>query len=124
MINEAKYDMRGFVLNQISSKKISVDDSKVEQIIEQINAAVSDASQYTDWEVKSNIHAELKIRLRSILDKHQLPIVDEVFEEVLSRAKSTAGSPKSFWFVGASYGKDGKIQNKDSHGNDLYPPKG
>lgn len=29
MINEAKYDMRGFVLNQISSKKIGVDESKV-----------------------------------------------------------------------------------------------
>lgn len=112
MINEAKYDMRGFVLNQLSSKKISVDDSKVEQIIEQVNAAVSDASQYTDWEVKSNIHAELKIRLRSILDKHQLPIVDEVFEEVLSRAKSTAGSPKSFWFVGASYGKGSEDQTE------------
>ncbi|WP_250657073.1 McrB family protein [Alkalimarinus coralli] len=112
MINEAKYDMRSFVLNQISSKKISVDDSKAEQIIEQINAAVSDASQYTDWEVKSNIHAELKIRLRSILDKHQLPIVDEVFEEVLSRAKSTAGSPKSFWFVGASYGKGSEDQTE------------
>ena len=112
MINEAKYDMRGFVLNQISSKKISVDDSKVEQIIEQVNAAVSDASQYTDWEVKSNIHAELKIRLRSILDKHQLPIVDEVFDEVLSRAKSTAGSPKSFWFVGASYGKGSEDQTE------------
>ena len=22
------------------------------------------------------------------------------------------------------HGKDGKIQNKDSHGNDPYPPKG
>ena len=112
MINEAKYDMRGFVLNQLSSKKISVDGSKIEQIIEQVNAAVSDASQYTDWEVKSNIHAELKIRLRSILDKHQLPIVDEVFEEILSRAKSTAGSPKSFWFVGASYGKGSEDQTE------------
>ena len=112
MINEAKYDMRDFVLNQISSKKISVGDSKVEQIIEQINAAVSDASQHTDWEVKSNIHAGLKIQLRSILDKHQLPIVDELFEEVLSRAKSTAGSPKSFWFVGASYEKGSKDQTE------------
>ena len=93
MINEAKYDMRGFVLNQISSKKISVDDSKVEQIIEQVNAAVSDASQYTDCEVKSNIHAGLKIRLRSILDKHQLPIVDEVFEKVLSRGKKRRWQP-------------------------------
>ncbi|MBB3167490.1 McrB family protein [Simiduia aestuariiviva] len=112
MINEAKYDMRGFVLNQLSSKKISLDDSRVEQIIEQVNAAVSDASQYTDWEVKSNIHAELKIRLRSILDKHQLPIIDEVFDEVLSRAKSTAGSPRSFWFVGASYGEESEDQTE------------
>ncbi|EKO3556332.1 hypothetical protein [Vibrio metschnikovii] len=46
--------MRGFVLNQISSKKIGVDESKVEKIIEQVNTAVLDASQYTDWEVKSN----------------------------------------------------------------------
>ncbi|EKF9445122.1 McrB family protein [Vibrio cholerae] len=112
MINEAKYDMRGFVLNQISSKKIGIDESKVEQIIEQINAAVLDASQYTDWEVKSNIHAELKIRIRSILDKQALPIVDEVFEEVLSRAKRTTGSPKSFWFVGASYDKGSEDQTE------------
>lgn len=112
MINEAKYDMRGFVLNQISSKKIGIDESKVEQIIEQINAAVLDASQYTDWEVKSNIHAELKIRIRSILDKQALPIVDEVFEEVLSRATRTTGSPKSFWFVGASYDKGSEDQTE------------
>lgn len=52
--SQGKYDMRGFVLNQISSKKIGVDESKVEKIIEQVNTAVLDASQYTDWEVKSN----------------------------------------------------------------------
>lgn len=102
MINDAKYDMGGFVLNKISGKKVSLDDSKVEQIIEQVNATVLDASQYTDWEVESHIHAELKIRLRSILDKHELPIADEVFEEVLSRTKSAAGSSRSFWFVASS----------------------
>lgn len=42
-------------------------------------------------------------------------------EEAIAIARQIARNQGSELFV---HGKDGKIQSRDSHGNDPYPPKG
>ena len=41
--------------------------------------------------------------------------------EALDAARAISQNQKTELII---HGKDGKIQNKDSHGNDPYPPKG
>jgi hypothetical protein len=41
--------------------------------------------------------------------------------EAVARAREISQNQHSELFI---HGKDGKIQSRDSHGNDPYPPKG
>lgn len=53
----------------------------------------------------------MKVRLRPVLEKHGLPVLDSVFDEISRRAGSSS-TPKSYWFVGASYGKGSEDQTE------------
>lgn len=114
MINESisnsESDLKKFVSSLVETKKISIEQDKLNDVIEQLTNIVTETKKYTDWNVKSNTTAELKLRLRSVLDKHQLPILDEVLSEILAKADTTTAPPKSYWFVGASYGKGSEDQ--------------
>lgn len=114
MINESisnsENDLKNFVSSLVETKKLSIEQDKLNDVIEQITNIVTETKKYTDWNVKSNTTAELKLRLRSVLDKHQLPILDEVLSEILAKADTTTATPKSYWFVGASYGKGSEDQ--------------
>jgi len=114
MINESisnsESDLKKFVSSLVETKKISIEQDKLNDVIEQLTNIVTETKKYTDWNVKSNTTAELKLRLRSVLDKHQLPISDEVLSEILAKADTTTAPPKSYWFVGASYGKGSEDQ--------------
>ncbi|MFS7200582.1 DUF2188 domain-containing protein [Carnobacterium divergens] len=41
--------------------------------------------------------------------------------EAINKARDISKNQKSELFI---HGKDGRIQSRDSHGNDPYPPKG
>ena len=114
MINESisnsESDLKKFVSSLVATKKLSIEQDKLNDVIEQLTNIVTETKKYTDWNVKSNTTAELKLRLRSLLDKHQLPILDEVLSEILAKADTTTATPKSYWFVGASYGKGSEDQ--------------
>lgn len=114
MINESisnsENDLKKFVSSLVETKKLSIEQDKLNDVIEQLTNIVTETKKYTDWNVKSNTTAELKLRLRSVLDKHQLPILDEVLSEILAKADTTTATPKSYWFVGASYGKGSEDQ--------------
>ncbi|WP_027309317.1 DUF2188 domain-containing protein [Caloramator sp. ALD01] len=47
--------------------------------------------------------------------------VTETKKEAIDIARQIAKNQESELII---HGKDGKIQNKDSYGNDPYPPKG
>ncbi|WP_095211236.1 AAA family ATPase [Endozoicomonas ascidiicola] len=110
MMDGSKYDFRDFIEKQLANKKLLIDENKRSEIVKQINSVVANSTKFTDWNVKNNIQAELRLHLRSLLDKHQLPILDEIFNEVLYRAGNTGSAPKSFWFVGASYDREDQTQ--------------
>jgi 5-methylcytosine-specific restriction protein B len=114
MINESisnsENDLKKFVSSLVETKKLSIEQDKLNDVIEQLTNIVTETKKYTDWNVKSNTTAELKLRLRSVLDKHQLPILDEVLSEILAKADTATATPKSYWFVGASYGKGSEDQ--------------
>ncbi|SMG63154.1 [weak similarity to] AAA ATPase, partial [methanotrophic bacterial endosymbiont of Bathymodiolus sp.] len=109
-INNSESDLKKFVSSLVDTKKLSIEQDKLNDVIEQLTNIVTETKKYTDWNVKSNTTAELKLRLRSVLDKHQLPILDEVLSEILAKADTTTAPPKSYWFVGASYGKGSEDQ--------------
>lgn len=104
MINESKNDsLVQFLIDQAKAKDIVLDQEKAKAVNSEINQVVNESKKFTDWHKKSSTQAELKIRLRAVLDRHDLQIVSAVYDEVLKRAGSSA-TPKSYWFVGASYG--------------------
>jgi len=109
-MSNSESDLKKFVSSLVETKKISIEQDKLNDVIEQLTNIVTETKKYTDWNVKSNTTAELKLRLRSVLDKHQLPILDEVLSEILAKADTTTAPPKSYWFVGASYGKGSEDQ--------------
>ena len=86
----------------------------------QLNSIVSGTTKNIDWINKSNMQAELKLRLRSLLEAHQLPIFDEVFAEIFSRVVNACSSPKPYWFLGASYGNDSEVQTERFLNNGIW----
>lgn len=42
-------------------------------------------------------------------------------KDAINKAREISKNQKSELYI---HGKDGKIQNKDSHGNDSFPPRG
>lgn len=45
----------------------------------------------------------------------------EIKQPAIDRAREISRNQESELFI---HGKDGKIQSRDSHGNDPFPPKG
>ena len=112
MINESKQmSLEQFLIDQAAKKDIVLDSDKARIVDSEINQVVAESKKFTDWHKKSSTQAELKVRLRPILEKHDLPILDSVFDEILRRAGSSS-TPKSYWFVGASYGKGSEDQTE------------
>ncbi len=104
MINKSKNSsLVSFLIDQAKKVNIVLDSTKAKTVDSEINKVVNESKKFTDRHRKSSTQAELKIRLRSVLDQHNLPIVEQVYEEILRRAGNSS-TPKSYWFVGASYG--------------------
>ncbi|WP_221901395.1 type I restriction enzyme endonuclease domain-containing protein [Bathymodiolus platifrons methanotrophic gill symbiont] len=112
MINESKHrSLQSYLIDQAKKINITLDGDKAKAIDSELNQVVDESRKFTDWYKKNSTQAELKIRLRPILEKYDLPILDLVFDEILRRAGNTS-TPKSYWFVGASYGKGSEDQTE------------
>lgn len=112
MINESKQmSLEQFLIDQAAKKDIFLDNDKAKIVDSEISQVVDKSKKFTDWYKKSSTQAELKVRLRPVLEKHGLPILDPIFDEILRRV-GNATVPKSYWFVGASYGKDNEDQTE------------
>jgi len=86
MINESKpTSLEQFLIDQAANKDIALDSDTAKIIDSEINQIVNESKKFTDWHKKSSTQAELKVRLRPILEKHGLPILDSVFNEILRR---------------------------------------
>ena len=59
-----------------------------------------------------NVHKDSSKRISGHYDNKQ---------DAIAAARIISRNQKSELFI---HGKDGKIQSRDSHGNDPYPPKG
>ena len=84
MINESKQSsLEQFLMDQAAKKDIALDSDKAKIVDSEISQVVNESKKFTDWHKKSSTQAELKVRLRPVLEKHDLPILDSVFDEIL-----------------------------------------
>ena len=83
-------------------------------IQQDIDQKVNAVAQYTDFHLKPDTRAELQTELQLTCDQYKFPHVDEIYQEALKQAEELATSPKnrprSFWFVGAAYGREDQTQ--------------
>ena len=111
MTDETKTtSLKQFLISQVDAKGGLLDSEKAQAIEAEINAIADEFRKFTDWEKKNSTQAEFKIRLRSVLEMHNLPTKPAVLEGILRRVGVTS-TPKSYWFVGATYGR-GRDQTK------------
>lgn len=102
------------LIENLASDKDST--SLSESLISEIENKVNVIAQYTDFHLKQDTKAELKAELQIICDKNNFGHVEEIYQEALRQAEyialPTSSKPKSFWFVGASYGKGSEDQTE------------
>ena len=87
--------------------------TELHPIQHEIDSKVNHLAQFTDFHLKPDTKAELQAELQLICDRYNFPHVSDIFQEALAQAKILAtGSPapRSFWFVGASFGQDDQTQ--------------
>ena len=103
-------DIRKIILEQASSQKVDLEASHLATITNDVAQVVDKIQSYTDWHLKSDIQAELKLKIRAIMDKSELPLAGVITDAILAKAKMASTNPKSYWFVGASWGKAAEDQ--------------
>lgn len=84
---EAFYD----ILKQTAvNYKFAYPQDKMLHLAKKIKELIDDKSKFTDWSVKNDIKAEMKVELRILLDENGYPPepIDEVFSEVLEQAEN------------------------------------
>ncbi|PLX20459.1 type I restriction endonuclease [Candidatus Parcubacteria bacterium] len=65
-------------------------EDKLIMLAKEVKKAVDDKSKYTDWNIREDIKAELKVDLIMLLAKHGYPPItkDEVFKEIFEQAEN------------------------------------
>ena len=79
------------ILKMISIKyDFSYPEDKLITLAKEVKVVVDDKSKYTDWNIREDIKAELKVDLIMLLAKHGYPPItkDEVFKEIFEQAEN------------------------------------
>ena len=79
------------ILKAISHKyDFAYPEDKLILLAKEVKKVVDDKSKYTDWNVRDDIKAELKVDLIMLLAKHGYPPItkDEVFKEIFEQAEN------------------------------------
>lgn len=79
------------ILKTIAIKfDFSYPEDKLIELSKEVKKVVDDKTKYTDWDVRDDIKAELKVDLIMLLAKHGYPPVtkDEVFKEIFEQAEN------------------------------------
>lgn len=79
------------ILKMISIKyDFSYPEDKLIALAKEVKIVVDDKSKYTDWNIREDIKAELKVDLIMLLAKHGYPPItkDEVFKEIFEQAEN------------------------------------
>lgn len=79
------------ILKAIAEKyKFEYPDEKLIPLSQAVKIIVDDKAKYTDWSLRNDIKAELKVDLILILAEHGYPPVpkDEVFKEIFEQAEN------------------------------------
>nr|WP_231865152.1 type I restriction enzyme endonuclease domain-containing protein [Francisella hispaniensis] len=65
-------------------------EDKLIALAKEVKKVVDDKSKYTDWNVREDIKATLKVELILLLAKHNYPPIDrdEVFKEIFEQAEN------------------------------------
>ncbi|MDN5071190.1 HsdR family type I site-specific deoxyribonuclease, partial [Aliarcobacter butzleri] len=65
-------------------------EDKLLSLAKEVKLVVDDKSKYTDWNIREDIKAELKVDLIMLLAKHGYPPItkDEVFKEIFEQAEN------------------------------------
>lgn len=65
-------------------------EDKLIMLAKEVKIVVDDKSKYTDWNIRDDIRAELKVDLIMLLAKHGYPPItkDEVFKEIFEQAEN------------------------------------
>lgn len=79
------------ILKAIAIKyDFSYPEDKLLLLAKEVKIVVDDKSKYTDWNIREDIKAELKVDLIMLLAKHGYPPItkDEVFKEIFEQAEN------------------------------------
>jgi type I restriction enzyme R subunit len=79
------------ILKTIAIKfDFSYPEDKLIVLAKEVKIVVDDKSKYTDWNIREDIKAELKVDLIMLLAKHGYPPItkDEVFKEIFEQAEN------------------------------------
>ena len=79
------------ILKAIAIKyDFSYPEDKLLSLAKEVKLVVDDKSKYTDWNIREDIKAELKVDLIMLLAKHGYPPItkDEVFKEIFEQAEN------------------------------------
>jgi type I restriction enzyme R subunit len=79
------------ILKAIAIKyDFSYPEDKLLSLAKEVKIVVDDKSKYTDWNIREDIKAELKVDLIMLLAKHGYPPItkDEVFKEIFEQAEN------------------------------------
>ncbi len=79
------------ILKSIAVKfDFSYPEDKLIALSKEVKKVVDDKSKYTDWNIREDIKAELKVDLIMLLAKHGYPPItkDEVFKEIFEQAEN------------------------------------
>jgi len=79
------------ILKTIAIKyDFSYPEDKLLSLAKEVKLVVDDKSKYTDWNIREDIKAELKVDLIMLLAKHGYPPItkDEVFKEIFEQAEN------------------------------------
>ncbi len=79
------------ILKAIAHKyDFSYPEDKLIFLAKEVKIVVDDKSKYTDWNIREDIKAELKVDLIMLLAKHGYPPItkDEVFKEIFEQAEN------------------------------------
>lgn len=79
------------ILKAIAIKyDFSYPEDKLISLSKEVKIVVDDKSKYTDWNIREDIKAELKVDLIILLDKHGYPPItkDDVYKEIFEQAEN------------------------------------
>ncbi|MFY9078360.1 HsdR family type I site-specific deoxyribonuclease [Aliarcobacter cryaerophilus] len=79
------------ILKSIAIKyDFSYPEDKLIALSKEVKIVVDDKSKYTDWNIREDIKAELKVDLIILLDKHGYPPItkDDVYKEIFEQAEN------------------------------------